>query len=226
MPQVTIKGASGRIEGRYYSAEQKGGPVALVLHGNPKRGGTMNSKLPYVLYQAFADMGFSVLRFNYRGVGFSEGEVSGGEGELNDALTCLNWLYARNVEPASCFVAGHSFGAYIGMQLLMRRPEVRRFISISPPTNFYDFSFLAPCPAPGLVIQGNQDQLVPREAVNRFVNRLNSQPSTHVTFKVLRNADHTFGGHLTDVFDTVQEYVKKNLVDREEVVRRKKSKHT
>jgi uncharacterized protein len=56
----------------------------------------------------------------------------------------------------SCWVAGFSFGAWIGMQLLMRRPEIEGFISIAPPANLYDFSFLAPCPSSGLIIHGDQ----------------------------------------------------------------------
>lgn len=209
MPEVMLKGPSGRIEGRYYPAKEKKSPVALVLHPSPERGGNMNHKITYLLYRAFADLGFSVLRFNFRGVGRSEG-VSG-DGELNDASACLNWLCAHNPDPPICFVAGYSFGAWVGMQLLMRRPEIRRFISVAPPANLYDFSFLAPCPAPGLVIQGSQDSLVPREGVARLVSRLNLQKSTDITLKLIRQADHSFSENYKDLFKITKDYIKDNL---------------
>jgi alpha/beta superfamily hydrolase len=91
-------------------------------------------------------MGFTVLRFNFRGVGRSQGEYDQGIGELSDAASALDYLQAMNTNAKHCWVAGFSFGAWIGMQLLMRRPEITGFVSVSPPANMYDFSFLAPCP--------------------------------------------------------------------------------
>lgn len=211
MPQIVVKGPTGRLEAFYHHSPVKNSPIALILHSNPQLGGTMHDKPVYVIYKAFADLGFSVMRFNFRGVGRSEGESKATEIELEDASACLNWLCAHNPDPAHCFVGGYSFGAYIGMQLLMRRPEVKRFISVAPPINLYDFSFLAPCPAPGLVLQGSNDMMVPREAVTRFVNRLNAQPSMNIQMKVLRHAEHDFAGNLVDLFDATQEYVKKEM---------------
>ncbi|MEH0002717.1 MAG: alpha/beta fold hydrolase [Holosporaceae bacterium] len=191
----------------YHPSKLRNAPVALVLHPNPERGGDMNNKVAYLLYRIFAERGFSVLRFNFRGVGRSEG--TSGDGELNDASACLNWLCAHNIDPSDCYVAGYSFGAFIGMQLLMRRPEVKRFIALTPPANLYDFSFLAPCPIPGLMVQGAQDILVPKEAVVRFANRLNLQKSTDVTLKVIRGADHGFVDHLKDVYKHTAAYIEK-----------------
>ena len=67
-------------------------------------------------------------------------------GELSDAAAALDWLQGMNADAKSCWIAGYSFGAWIGMQLLMRRPEIDCFISVSPPANSYDFAFLAPAP--------------------------------------------------------------------------------
>lgn len=209
MPEVMLRGPAGRIEGRYYPSKERGAPIALVLHPNPEHGGNMNHKVTYLLYRAFTELGFSVLRFNFRGVGRSEG--SSGDGELNDASACLNWLCAHNPNASNCFVAGYSFGAWIGMQLLMRRPEIRRFISVSPPANLYDFSFLAPCPTPGFVIQGGQDSLVPKESVSRLVNRLNLQKSTNITLKVLRGADHSFTDNLKEMYEAAKRYIQDNI---------------
>jgi alpha/beta superfamily hydrolase len=104
--------------------------------------------------------GFSTLRFNFRGVGRSQGSFDRGEGELSDAASALDWLQTYNPNAQFCWIAGFSFGAWIGMQLLMRRPEIESFIAVSPPANIYDFTFLAPCPSSGLVLQGDQDTVV------------------------------------------------------------------
>ena len=137
--------------------------MALVLHPHPQHGGTMNNKLVYALYQSFVRRGFSTLRFNFRGVGRSQGSFDRGEGELSDAAAALDWLQTYNPNAGTCWVAGFSFGAWIGMQLLMRRPEIESFIAVAPPANIYDFTFLAPCPSSGLILQGDQDTVVPVE---------------------------------------------------------------
>ena len=160
MPDVIINGPEGRIEGRYHHARGGTAPMALVLHPHPLHGGTMNNRVVYTIYQAFVRRGFSTLRFNFRGVGRSQGSFDRGEGELADAAAALDWLQTYNQNAVSCWVAGYSFGAWIGMQLLMRRPEIEAFISVAPPANSYDFSFLAPCPSSGLILHGDQDSAV------------------------------------------------------------------
>ncbi len=76
--------------------------------------------------------------------GVLRGSFDSGVGELSDAASALDWVQSVHPEAQSTWIAGYSFGALIGMQLLMRRPEVRGFISVAPPANMYDFSFLAP----------------------------------------------------------------------------------
>ncbi len=161
MPEVIFTGPAGRIEGRYHPARQKNAPIGIVLHPHPQFGGTMNHQIVYQIYYAFVHRGFSALRFNFRGVGRSQGGFDHGIGELSDAASALDWAQTINPEARSCWIAGFSFGAWIGMQLLMRRPEIEGFISIAPPANLYDFSFLAPCPSSGLIIHGDKDAVVP-----------------------------------------------------------------
>src|SRR5438876_524790 len=132
MPEVIFTGPAGRLEGRYHPAKQKNAPIAMVLHPHPQFHGTMNHQIIYQCYYAFAHRGFSVLRFNFRGVGRSQGSFDHGTGELSDAASALDWAQTINPEARACWVAGFSFGAWIGMQLLMRRPEVEGFISIEP----------------------------------------------------------------------------------------------
>ena len=89
MPEVMFAGPDGRLEGRYHHSKQPNAPVALVLHPHPLHGGTMNNRVVHALYGRFQDMGFSVLRFNFRGVGRSQGRYDGGIGEISDAAAAL-----------------------------------------------------------------------------------------------------------------------------------------
>lgn len=210
MPEIMITGPAGRLEGRYKHAKVSGAPIALILHPNPQRGGTMNNKIAYSLFQTFADKGFSTLRFNFRGVGRSQGEFNHGEGELSDAAAALDWLQSVNPGSNNVWVAGFSFGAWIGMQLLMRRPEISGYVSISPPANLYDFNFLAPCPNEGLIVQGDADQVVNLDSVNKLVDKLKDQRGPNgVDYKIINGAGHFFNnpGETEQMLKYVGDYI-------------------
>ena len=144
MPEVIINGPEGRIEARYTPSKKSESPIALILHPEPNQGGTMNNKVIFGLYREFVKRDFSTLRFNFRGVGKSQGSYDDGEGELADAATAMDWIQTQNPNATHCWVAGFSFGAWIGMQLMMRRPEIKGFLSLSAPALSKDFAFLAP----------------------------------------------------------------------------------
>ena len=211
MPEVIFNGSAGRIEGRFHPNAKKDAPIALILHSHPAHGGTMNSKIVYALHRSFMEQGFSTLRFNFRGIGRSEGSYDKGEGELSDAASALDWLQLLNPQAHRFWVAGFSFGAWIGMQLLMRRPELEGFISISPPANLYDFNFLAPCPVSGLIVQGTNDTIVPYDNVNTLVNKLRNQKGIKIDFETIEGSDHFFTDHLSVLRSHVNQYLDKRL---------------
>ncbi|MFO0998547.1 MAG: alpha/beta hydrolase [Alphaproteobacteria bacterium] len=211
MPEVIINGPEGRLEGRYHLAKNANAPVVLLLHPHPEHGGTMNNKVVYALYQAFARRGFAALRFNFRGVGRSQGSFARGEGELSDAASALDWLQTYNANASSCWIVGFSFGAWIGMQLLMRRPEISGFVSVAPPANMYDFGFLAPCPSSGLIVHGDQDQIVPVESVKKLVDRLSNQRGIAIDFRVIKRADHFFSDRMDELVGHLDSYMDKAL---------------
>ena len=165
MPDIILPGSAGRIEARYQRQKAAGAPMALVLHPHPQFGGTMNNPLVYDLFHMFHDLGCTTVRFNFRGVGRSQGSFDNGSGELSDAAAVLDWMNTLYPNPSHVWVCGISFGAWIGMQLLMRRPEIDGFICVAPPSNLYDFSFLAPCPSSGLILNGDKDRVVPTASV-------------------------------------------------------------
>jgi len=206
MPEVTFNGPDGRLEGRYHAAKGTP-PIALVLHPHPQHGGSMNNRVVYALYHAFVEHGFSVLRFNFRGVGRSQGVYDHGLGELADAAGALDWLQTFNPSAPRCWIAGFSFGAWIGMQLLMRRPEIDGFISVAPPANMYDFTFLAPCPASGMILHGGDDQHVPEADVTKLATKLSSQKNIRIEHRIVPGADHFFTHHLDDMKSQVNAYL-------------------
>lgn len=211
MPEVVINGPEGRLEGRYHHCKEDNAPIAVVLHPHPQHGGTMNNRVVHTLYQVFVQNGFSTLRFNFRGVGRSQGIFDRGEGELSDAAAALDWLQVYNPNASACWVAGFSFGAWIAMQLLMRRPEIEAFIAVAPPANNFDFGFLAPCPASGLIVQGDHDQLVTAESVQRLVGKLMHQRDIRIAHTVIPGADHFFHNHLEPLKATAVQYIAANL---------------
>lgn len=213
MPEIIINGSEGRLEGRYHHSELKGAPVVLVLHPHPLYGGTMNNKIVYRLYHMFVQNGFSVLRFNFRGVGKSQGKYDEGVGELTDAATALDWLQAQNPDAPTCWISGFSFGAWISLQLLMRRPEIEGFVAVSPPANLYDFSFLSPCPAAGLITQGDKDDVVSEELVGKLANKLASQHGPAVDYKVIAGGDHYYRGVEDGLGDVVNDYIVQRMTD-------------
>lgn len=213
MPEVVLTGAAGRIEGRYSPRKDETAPIALILHPHPRAGGNMDYPVTVQLFHLFMKRGFSVLRFNFRGVGRSQGEFDSGIGELADAATALDWLQANNPAASQCWVAGYSFGAWIGMQLLMRRPETDGFISVSPPTNAYDFSFLAPCPASGLILHGAADSVVPPVEVERVVSKLRTQKGIVIDYDLVEGANHFWNDKLSEVEGRVGAYLDRRLAN-------------
>jgi len=207
MPEVIINGPEGRLEARYMPAADPTAPLALILHPEPNRGGNMNNRVSLAMYKNFQDRGFHVMRFNFRGVGRSKGIYNNGEGELSDAATALDWIEAQCPNARSCWVAGFSFGAWIGMQLMMRRPEVQGFVAVTPPATDKDFTFLAPCPSSGVILHGDADTVVPAEAVCRLVDRIQTQRGVKVDLRFINDANHFFTSHLDELMEEMGNYL-------------------
>jgi len=212
MPEVIIAGPEGRLEGRYQPGNGPRAPVAILLQPHPAQG-TMNHPIVLALYQSFVRRGFATLRFNFRGVGRSQGTFDNGIGELSDAASALDWLQQFNPEAHTTWVGGFSFGAWIGMQLLMRRPEIKGFISIAPPANMYDFSFLAPCPSSGIIVDGEADEVVPTAAVQKLVDKLKTQKHITIHHSTIPGANHFFAQEMVPLMAEVDGYLDMRLAN-------------
>ena len=207
--EVFIPGPAGRLEGRYFKNEKQSSPIAVVLQPHPQYSGTMNNRIVVEIFNSFQKNGFSVLRLNFRGVGKSDGTFDNGQGELSDAAAALDWIERENQDFSQCWVSGFSFGSLICMQLIMRRPEVNKFISISPQPNVYDFTFLSPCPTSGLMVYGKKDELVPKEHINELDKRLSSQKGIKVEFESVPDANHFFTKSEENLKKVLDKYIKK-----------------
>ena len=211
MAEVIFNGPDGRLEGRYHQSKKPDAPIAIVLHPHPLHGGNMNNRVVFIMFNNFVERGFSVLRFNFRGVGRSQGAFDNGVGELSDAAYAFDWMQQFNSNSPFCWIGGYSFGALISMQLMMRRPEIEGFVSISPPAGTEDFSFLAPCPSSGLIIHGDKDTHVPLDAAKKLAQKLDGQKNISVNLRIVKGADHFYKDNMDNLSKEVASYLDKSL---------------
>jgi hypothetical protein len=215
MPDVIFNGPDGRLEGRYHQSKKPDAPIAIVLHPHSLHGGNMNNRIVYAMYNAFVERGFSVLRFNFRGVGRSQGVFDSGIGELSDAAYAFDWMQQINKNSPYCWIGGYSFGALISMELMMRRPEIEGFISVSPPANTEDFSFLAPCPSSGLIAHGDSDESIPIDSVSKLAQKLGAQKNIEIEFTTIKGADHFYKGKVDLLNKEISRYLDESLASGE-----------
>ena len=209
--EIFIPGPSGRIQAKYFKNNQPEAPLALVLQPHPQYGGTMNNRIVYETYNCFYKNKFSVIRINFRGVEKSDGVFDNGQGELSDAAAALDWIEKENSGYSQCWVSGFSFGALICMQLIMRRPEVNKFIAISPQPNLYDFTFLSPCPISGLILYGENDELVEVNSILNLKKRLSAQKNINIIFNTISNANHFYKNKEKELGSLIQNYIKEKI---------------
>jgi uncharacterized protein len=219
MAELIISGPGGRIEARYTPAARENAPIALVLHPHPKAGGSMQDPVTITLFEMFAGQDFAVMRFNFRGVGRSQGQFEAGAAELSDAAYVLDHLESLVESPSQVWVAGVSFGAYLCLQLLMRRPEIDGFIAVAPPANHYDLSFLAPCPASGVIISGDKDIVAPPSDIDRALTKVRVQKGEVIERVTVHGANHFFQHKLEDLEKAASGYLKKRLKAAEKAAR-------
>ena len=153
MVDVIISGEGGKLHAVYHKSDTPGAPVAVVLSGNPRHKCHMNDRTSYAMFRAFMDIGFSVVRFNYRGVNDSEGSIGTAAENMLDIATVIDWIQNKNEDSNRIWRAGNQMGAWYVLQAMMRRPEVSGFVLVSPDTTVSDFQFLSPRPNRGLLLQ-------------------------------------------------------------------------
>ena len=191
MTEILINGPQGKLQG-YYKHIENSQSIALILHPRNCIENSMDNNVVLSLFDIYSKKGFSTLRINFRGIQKSEGETEeDGLGELSDAATALDWLQEQNQDINNCWIGGIDFGAWIGSQLLMRRPEIVGFINVATPIKDFDFSFLSPCPASGLIIHPNKQVDIEQKNISSLVKKLASQKKIKISYKKI-NSDINF----------------------------------
>ena len=191
MTEILINGPQGKLQG-YYKHIENSQSIALILHPRNCIENSMDNNVVLSLFDIYSKKGFSTLRINFRGIQKSEGETEeDGLGELSDAATALDWLQEQNQDINNCWIGGIDIGAWIGSQLLMRRPEIVGFINVATPIKDFDFSFLSPCPASGLIIHPNKQVDIEQKNVSSLVKKLASQKKIKISYKKI-NSDINF----------------------------------
>lgn len=156
---LMLEGPAGPIEALLQErGETPHDVIAVVLHPHPLYGGTLHNKVAHRVASTLFSMGAAVLRFNFRGVGKSEGSFDRGRGEAEDARVAFEWLRAKYPDRRR-WVAGFSFGSWIAARTAAAHPDVEQLVMIAPPVHTQDFGFLKSASVPKLVIQGTGDEV-------------------------------------------------------------------
>jgi hypothetical protein len=165
---VFLPGAAGRLEALLEEPEQ-GAPVeaAVICHPHPQHGGTMHNKVVYRLARGLRKTGCAVLRFNYRGVGRSEGTYDGGFGETDDARSALREMQLR-YPGLPLLAGGFSFGSRVSLRLASQEPAVHRVVAVGFPTRIAERQFVYHVHVPKYFIQSTNDEFGPRLEFSEF----------------------------------------------------------
>ena len=196
-----IDGPAGHIETiAAPAAEKVRDKLIVICHPHPLHGGTMNNKVVTTLFRAFRHLGFDVIRFNYRGVGQSQGEFGNTVGETDDLMAVIQW--AQSVKPGQgLWLAGFSFGSIVAAKAA-KQSNCQQLISLAPPVHHYDFASLSPMSCPWLVIQPEADEVVPPQAVYDW-----HDTTQGVELIRLPEASHFFHGKLIALRDIISEHL-------------------
>lgn len=184
-----IQGPAGKLE--IIIAKPRGrkqGAWGVVCHPHPLYGGTMHNKVVTTLAKTFQSLGLSTVRFNFRGVGQSEGTFDNGDGELYDLLAVIEWVLDQRPDHA-IWLAGFSFGAYIAAKAATHIP-VAKLVTVAPPVDA--MQNLPPITSPWILVQGEKDEVVPAKEVLEWAEKREPKPI------ILRfpEASHFFHGQL------------------------------
>lgn len=171
-----------QIEGLY--AANDGGNGVVISHPHPQMGGSMHNNVVEALVEVFFAGGFSTLRFNFRGVGRSEGTYDEGKGEQEDLLSAGKYL--ANEGKKKIVLAGYSFGAWITVRAMKRCIDFSDVILVSPPIDFLGFDWSGLAGRIGLVVCGDRDQFCPVDSLKRLVDSLECR------LELVRGADHFY----------------------------------
>jgi len=197
MPEkaITFKCQNLELEGLLYPGGPKG---VVVTHPHPLYGGSQDNAVVETVVRTFQDLDFTTLRFNFRGVGSSQGDYDNGSGEADDTRAALNYL--TKIGSDKLYLAGYSFGAWVNAHLSPQEIGETPLVMVSPPLAFMQFEDRLLLPNLKLVITGSHDEIAPAGLVRKQLASWN--PSAGL--EIIDGADHFYSGCLRNLAQTLK----------------------
>ena len=195
---ISFQSEAYLLEGRLHSGSREEGIV--ISHPHPLYGGDMNNSVVVSVAEVYRSKGYTTLRFNFRGVGNSQGRYAKGVGERNDTKAALAYVKALGIQTPD--LAGYSFGAWVNAAAVQQDPTIRNTIMVSPPVAAIDFSAIGSIPSLKLVVTGNRDEFAPGDQINDMLAIWND--TAHL--EIIPGADHFYGGHLETLKSILSTY--------------------
>ncbi|MFO7553788.1 MAG: alpha/beta hydrolase [Desulfobacterales bacterium] len=186
--RITFLSEKYEIEGLLNKRDEKKGVV--VTHPHPLYGGDMYNMVVESIVHVYHMKGYSTLKFNFRGVGRSQGAYDNGLGEQKDVLSAISFLADMGMERID--LAGYSFGAWVNAHAIQEDGPVEQMIMVSPPVGFMDFNAIGTMNSLKFVVTGNRDDIAPADAIEKMMSAWNP----NARFEVIDGADHFYGGYL------------------------------
>lgn len=215
MVDIIITGEAGKLHAVYHKSETPAAPLAVVLSGNPRQKHHMNDRVSYAMFRAFMDIGFSVVRFNYRGVNDSDGSLGTTSENMLDIATVIDWIQNKNEDSDKIWLAGHELGAWYVLQAMMRRPEVSGFVLVSPDPSISDYAFLSPRPNRGLLLQGAAESEDAKAFSMHLTQILKKQAQIDLETIRIKNTDSEYSqpADLRQMYNDLKAYVGRENAD-------------
>jgi len=205
--ELRLPGPAGAIEALVDVPEPQHARAgtAIIAHPHPLHGGSMHNKVVVMVERSLRELGMHTVRFNFRGVGASEGVHDDGRGETLDLLAVAEWVSKARPHDA-LWLSGFSFGSYVAL-LAARHLPVKQMITIAPPVGRWDFSAAIAPPCPWLIVQGEEDDVVEPQAVFDWVDAMPDKP----TLVRMPETGHFFHRRLMDLRGAIKNGVRANL---------------
>jgi alpha/beta superfamily hydrolase len=199
---ITIGNKGLKIEGLLNNLDTE--KAVIVSHPHPLYGGNMYNNVVERIVQAYRAMNYSTLRFNFRGVGGSQGSYDEGDGEQEDVLAAMEYILEQ--EKTSIDLAGYSFGAWVNARGIDRFYGISRMLMISPPVAEMDLSFLRYNAKIKLVIAGSNDDIGPPSVIEKMMPVWNPEAE----LKIIQGADHFYQGKSREIEKIISDYLRRN----------------
>lgn len=199
-----IRTDAGRLEALFRDINDPAG-VAVISHPHPLHGGTMHNKVVFRAARGLEDAGIATLRFNFRGIGASQGKHDFGEGERRDFEAALGWMRSKHPN-SKVFGGGFSFGAWVASRVSCDHSDVDALFLISTPLNKYDFGFLRSCRKPILFIHGSKDEHGDATRVDQLASQCQDAEAI-----IVSGADHFFTNQIEIVQEAIRDWAARTL---------------